>query len=71
MLIQTSEMLRAAFGACQAVMPPLSGGVSLSVDEFEQLGRSADGQRQDVQFRQTRMSVIGKADIGESDNSEL
>jgi hypothetical protein len=33
-------------------MPPLSGGVSLSVDEFEQLGRSADGQRQDVQSRQ-------------------
>jgi hypothetical protein len=40
-------------------MPPLSGGVSLSVDEFEQLGRSADGQRQDVQSRQTRMSVHG------------
>ena len=32
-------------------MPPLSGGVSLPVDEFEQLGRSADGQRQDVQSR--------------------
>ena len=33
-------------------MPPLSGSVSLFVDEFEQPGRSAAGQRQDVQSRQ-------------------